>query len=139
MSSSDDLNKTAKNPWNQIFMQYDYNGQKNEDYKISSSLKTIWNDASDNSPVSSNNNANNLQRNASEVSHLQACSQPTEHVQYHDKNVMAIRNGVQMKLTKPLGTVSENTMPNNAISNLLKGRAITARNGGIGIENQVNC
>lgn len=144
MSTSNDLIKTTKTPWNQIFMHYDYDGQKYEDYKISSSLKTIWNDASDNKTINSNQNAdNNLQRNAPEGSHfMQACSQPRpESVQYHDKNMMDVRNGVQSKLAKPFGSGSDNNaMVKNVNQNVVKGRAITSRNGGyspsFGIENQ---
>lgn len=138
MYSDEYFNGTEKNPWDQVFMRSDNDGPKNEDYKISSSLKTIWSDASDSK---TNSFCNIVDRH----SDAQGCSTQTqlatEYVQFGN-NVIAIECDFQSKPQKPIDTESYyNTANNNVNPNLLKGRPITSRNGGyvthFGTENQV--
>lgn len=117
---------TAKNPWNQIFMQHDIDGHKNEDYKISSSLKTIWNDVSDGRSTSCNHNEDFARSiTAKEVNPtVQACSAQ------HSNNVIPVGNGTQPKSAIQFGPGSDNgTVVNNSNVCAVKGRAITSRNG----------
>lgn len=118
--------QTAKNPWNQIFMQHDIDGQKNEDYKISSSLKTIWNDVSDGRSTSSSNNEDfSRSITAKEVTPtVQACSAQ------HLNNDIPVGNGAQPKSAIQFVPGSDNaTGANNSNVYAVKGRAITSRNG----------
>lgn len=113
---SDDWNVSSsnatKNPWNQIFMQHDIDTHKNEDYKISSSLKTLWNDVSDGSSQN-------------------AVFSPNTNHGVHNTTQTWAGNDIQSKSVRTFGAGLENNVAvaNSLHSNLLKGRAITARSG----------
>lgn len=133
---TDDCNSNhlIKNPWNQIFMRHDIDGQINEDYKISSSLKTIWNDVSHDKSTSSNASDHNEDFLRINSNIKQMCSQTPQSVEHVNSVIPVDRNGVQSKAAIKLGPGLD-----NANVNALKGRAITARNGNCvsssGIEN----
>lgn len=127
MSHSDEFfNGTVKNPWNQTFMQADDNEEpKAEEYKISASLKTIWNGTSDDITNSSQSNAN-----SSRNSQRQQTQRPNfEYVQFGN-NVIAIEN-VQSHPVRIFGTGSSryNVVSNNVHARTNQKRAITSRNG----------
>lgn len=112
MSNPDDFNQRPKNPWNQIFMPYDIDEQmKTDDYKISSSLETIWNDVSD--------ERSNSSHSQTDENSMETCSQ---------NSVTAIAdNSFQSHYTSKVFGPVDNA---NNINSNSKGRAITARNCG---------
>lgn len=105
-------------------MQHENNDKKNEEYKISSSLKTIWNNVSESRQTTSN--------------HQQDISQNV---------AQQMRKSTQTPVTPALDkldmTDNVSLVANLLNGNSLKGRAITARNGlqynnymsNVGIEN----
>lgn len=100
-------------------MQHDIeNGQTNEDYKISSSLKTIWNDVSDGSSTNSSSYNVDMSRN--------------DYARGDRNNTQSVKTLVGNDIPlKTFGLASDNAavMSNNSNVNSLRGRAITSRNG----------
>lgn len=135
---TDDCNSNhlIKNPWNQIFMQHDIDGQITEDYQISSSLKTIWNDVSDDKSTSSNASDHNEDFLRINNNIKQMCSHTQQSVEHVNNGIPVVRNDIPSKSAIKFGSGLENA---NLNVNALKGRAITARNGNCssssGIEN----
>lgn len=133
MSHSDEFfNGTVKNPWNQTFMQADDNEEpKSEEYKISASLKTIWNGTSDDITNSSHSSANSSQKRHDVVQgyHTETRRANIEYVQFGN-NVIAIEN-VQPHPVKVFGTGSSryNVVSNSVHPRTQQRRAITSRNG----------
>lgn len=118
-NSNVNSNHTPKNPWNQIFMQHDIDGQTNDDYNLSSSLKTIWGDISESAQPDAEYSRDTKYQSVQ-----------------HGKNVNGIGNGVQSSKSFGQGFENDVSMAN---ANSLKGRAITSRNSSYasytGIEN----
>lgn len=134
---------TAKNPWNQsIYMRYDVDdGEKSEDYTISSSLKTIWSDVPGDSRSTSSNRSADASCSNSTAAILnyfrQPCFQRPQPVQQTNNVVIPVGNFMQP--TNIFGQGSSTA--NNLNLNALKGRAITSRSSSyvdIGNVSQVN-
>lgn len=102
----------------------DVNRQTNDDYKISSSLKTLWNDVSGGTSTSSNHNVHSSLTDTEVGGHN--ITQTSQSTVQQVNNVALVGNEIQFKT---FGPASDNATVINLNVNSLKGRAITARNG----------
>lgn len=128
MSSSDNFTKRPQKTWNQIFTEYRIDGPKIEDYKISSSLKDLWNDDAD-------KQSNFTSKQIAEIPFKLNLNVHNNRLEMlggtqHGNDAMASANGVN-RFAQP---ARENAMAGN-INAINRGRPITARNG---VQYQVN-
>lgn len=126
MNSNHNIWNTTNPICNQFFMHHDFDEQKNDEYKISSSLKTIWNNGSENRPITSNSQ---LDPRSDAMERMKNISQTP--LSIYVNNMIPVDAGILDNSVKTLGRTSDNAtaVANNLNCNSLKGRAITARNG----------
>lgn len=117
------LNDPVKNPWNQIFMQHNIDGPKNEDYKISSSLKTIWSDVSDDRSTSSNGSDHNDDFSPKNATERRINEFTPSIFSQSVHNVTPDRLGIQSKSDMKFDHAAGAHL--NISGSYLKGRAIT--------------